>query len=64
MEINRAEENRSQTFRLKNIDETKNYLNEEINQHELMSKKHTKIYTNLNYIEQLHILASAVTWCI
>ena len=27
-----AEENRSQEFRLKNIDETRNYLTEEINQ--------------------------------
>ena len=27
-----AEENRSQEFRLKNIDETRNYLIEEINQ--------------------------------
>ena len=36
------EENKSQDFRLKNIYETRNYLIEEINQNELMSKKHKK----------------------
>ena len=46
-----AEENISQEFRLKNIDETRNYLIEEINQNELMSKKHKKISTTLNFIE-------------
>ena len=34
-----AEENISHEFRLKNIDEARNYLIEEINQNELMSKK-------------------------
>ena len=33
------EENISQEFRLKKTDETKNYLIEEINRNELMSKK-------------------------
>ena len=51
-------------FRLKKIDETKNYFIEEINQNELMTKKHKKICMTLNYIEHLHILASAVTGCI
>ena len=37
-----AKENISQEFRLKNIDETRNYLIEEINRNELMSKKHKK----------------------
>ena len=37
------EENISQSFRLKNIDETRNYLTEEINQKELMCKKHKKV---------------------
>ena len=31
---------------------------------ELMSKKHKKVYTVLNYIEQLLILASVVTRCV
>ena len=34
------EENISQDFRLKNIDKTKNYLIEAMNQNELISKKH------------------------
>ena len=38
-----AEENISQEFRLKNIDETRNYLIEETNQNELMSKKNKKV---------------------
>ena len=56
-----AEENISQEFRLKNIDETKKYLIEEIIRNELMSKKHKKIYTTLNYIEHFIILASTIT---
>ena len=43
------------------IDETRNYLIEEVNQNELMSKKHKKICTALNYIEHFIILASAIT---
>ena len=53
-----AQENISQEFRLKNIDETRNYLIEEINRNELMSKKHEKVCTSLNYIEHFLILAS------
>ena len=37
-----SEENKSQEFRLKNVDETRNYLIEEINLNEWMSKKHKK----------------------
>ena len=39
-----VEENMNQEFRLKNIDETINYLIEEINLNELISKKHVKVY--------------------
>ena len=56
-----SEENISKEFRLKNKDETRNYLIEEINQNELMSKKHSKIYRLLNYIEHLLTLISTVT---
>ena len=35
---NMTEENISQEFRLKNIDETRNYLIEKINRNELMSE--------------------------
>ena len=59
-----VEENISQEFRLKNIDETRNYLIEEINRNELMSKKHKKVCTTLNYIEHFLILASTITGCI
>ena len=38
-----VEENISQEFRLKNIDETRNYFLEEIEQNELMSGKHKKV---------------------
>ena len=55
---NMAQENISQEFRLKNIDETRNYLIEEINRNELMSKKHEKVCTSLNHIEHFLILAS------
>ena len=38
-----VEENISQEYRLKNVDETKNYFVEEIEQNELMSKKHKRV---------------------
>ena len=38
-----AKEKISQEFRLKNIDETRNYLIKEINRNELMSKKRKKL---------------------
>ena len=54
----------NQEFRLKNIDETRNYVPEEIEQNELMSRKHKKICATLNYVEQFLILASTITGCI
>ena len=56
-----ANENIIQEFRLKHLDETRNYLIEEISPNELMSKKHKKISTILNYFELFLILASAIT---
>ena len=53
-----VEENISQEFRLKN------YFLEEIEQNELMSRKHKKVCTALNYIEDFLILASTITGCI
>ena len=47
-----SEENIGQECRLKNINEKRNYLIEEIN--ELMSKKDRKIERVLNYTEHLH----------
>ena len=55
------EENRIQEFRLKKIHETRNYFTKEIDQNELMSKKHRQVYMTLNCIEHFLILASAVT---
>ena len=54
----------NQKFRLKNIDETRNYYIKEINQNELMSKKHEKVCRVLNIIEHLLILISTVTGCL
>ena len=56
--------NISQEFRLKNIDETRNYLIEEINRNELMSKKHKKVGSSLNYIEHFLNLRSKITGCV
>ena len=53
--------NISPEFRLKNIGGT-NYSTEEIDQNELMSKKHKTVCTALCYIK--FILTSAVTGCI
>ena len=48
---NISQKNISQEFRLKNMDETRNHLIEEINRNKLMSKKNKKFCTTLNYIE-------------
>ena len=58
------EENINQEFRLKKIDEIRNYLIEEINQNELMSKKHKKVCGVLNYIEHSLIVISTITGCV
>ena len=49
---------------MKKTDETRNYDPKEIEQNELMSKKHKKVCTTLNYIQSFLILASAITRCI
>ena len=59
-----VEANISQEFRLKNIDETWNYLLEEIKQNELVRRNRKMICTTLNYIENFLILASTITGCI
>ena len=58
------EENISQEFRLKNIDETRHYLIKQLNRNELISKKHEMVCTTLNFIEQSLILISTITGCI
>ena len=44
-----AEESISQEFRLRNIDQTRNYFLEDIKQNELMSKRQKKVCITLNY---------------
>ena len=61
---NVTEKNKSQEFRLENIDETRNYFLEGIEQNELMSRKHKKVFTTLNYIEHFLNVASTITGCI
>ena len=56
-----VEENIRQEFRLKNIDKTRNFFLEEIEQKELMSRKYKKVCTTLNNIEHFHILPSTIT---
>ena len=48
-------------FRLKKLDETRNYLLEE---KALMSEKYKKTCKYLNYFEHLLILVSTVTGCV
>ena len=48
-------------FRIKKIDETRNYLLDEIKHNDLMSEKYKKTSKYLNYVEHLLILASTVT---
>ena len=59
-----SEENMNQEFNLKNIDKTRNYLTEEKNWSEFISKKHKKVCATLNYIEHFLILASTITECV
>ena len=59
-----VEENISQEFRSKNINEARNYFLQEIKQNELMSKKHKKFCATLNYIEHFLLLASTINGCI
>ena len=48
-----AEENLNQEFRLKNIDETRNYF---IKQNELMSRKHKKVGTTVQLLDVVPFL--------
>ena len=59
-----VEENISQEFRLKNIDETRNHLIEGINRNELISKMHKRVCATLNYMEHFLFLASTITGCV
>ena len=56
--------NIAEEFELKNTDETRNYFFEELQQNEIMSKKHKKVCVTVDYIEHFFISASTVTACI
>ena len=61
---NMSEENVSQEFRLKNIDETRNYFLQEVKHNRLISRKHKHVCTSLNYIEHFLVLGYTITRCI
>ena len=56
-----VEENISQEFRSKNIDEARNYFQEEIEQNDVMSQKDKKACTTVSYSKHFLILASTIT---
>ena len=57
-------EEASLEFRLKKIDETKNYLLNDIKHNDLMSEKDKKTCKYLNYVENLLVLVLTVTGCV
>ena len=61
---NKVEKSLSQEFRWRYIDERRNYLIEEINRNELMTKKYRNISTTPNYIDHFLILASKIPGCV
>ena len=54
----------SQQFRLKKKYMKKEIIYLKINQIELMSKKHKKVYRVLNYIDHLFTVISTITGCV
>ena len=57
-------EEASLEIRLRKFDETRNYLLDEINHNDLMSKKYEKTCKYLKHVEHLLILASTITGCV
>ena len=53
---NIVEKKISEEFRLKNINETRNYFLEEIKKNELMSRKHKNVFITLNHFENFLII--------
>ena len=51
-------------FRLRKIDETRNYLVEEVNHSDLMTENYKKTCKYLSYVKHLLILVSTVTSCV
>ena len=61
--LNMVEEE-SPEFTPRKIDETRNYLLDEIKNNDLMSEKYKKTCKYLNHVEHLLLLASTVTSCV
>ena len=59
-----TKENVNLDFRLKKLDETRNYLIDGIKHNHLMSEKHKKVCRALNYFEHFFIFVSVVSGCI
>ena len=57
-------EEASTEFRVRKIDETRDYLLDEIKNNDLMSEKDKKTCKYLNYVEDLLILSSTITGCV
>ena len=55
------EENTNQEFRLKETNEVRNYLIEEMNKNESINKKHKKVCRVLNCIDHLLIAIPTIT---
>ena len=58
------EKNINQEFRLKKIDEIRNYIIEEIDQNKLMSKNHKKVCKLLNYIDDSLTVIFTINGCV
>ena len=56
-------EEASLEFRLRKIDETRDYLLEEVKHNDLVSEEYKKICNCLNYVENFLISVSTVTGC-
>ena len=59
-----TKENISAYFRLTKIDETRNYLLQEIKQGDLMRKKHKKVSTTLNYFKKFLMFVFYASECV
>ena len=59
-----AKENVSLDFRLKKIDETRNYLLDEIKHNNLTSEKRKRRCGPFNYFEHFFVFVSAISGCV
>ena len=64
LKTNITKENVIIYFRLKKIDEARNYLLEEIKHNDLMIEKHKKVCKTLNYFQHFQVTVSAVSSCV